>query len=591
MYKKKKLAQWFAHPLLVLLIGLPLQTFGSESQKMDSLKNLLSKEEQPHKQIDLILRLAERNQHIDLNKSFEYARKAEEIAQTLNIDSLFIKVKFSLAAIYFQQGEHNKALTYYLFCYKAAYRSNNDRLVLHAMANIGAIYHTMGDYENAHSYYTKASELLEKNRNKYSPEAYNNKLIALYNNMGNNCNTMDDSIQGLGYYRKALGLARKNNDTNSIGFINRNIGEYYLNHQKPDSAIKYLKECYLELKKTNNLVMLSSAYFSLGKYHAMKQEYAKAIQMYRQSVDQALKSGAMGAEKEVYFELYKLNKKLNNFEEALAQLENYKMMSDSLNKSIHLRELQMIQHNVESEKREFEQQERKKRMEIYMTLGLVIFAIAILVFVLIIRLYRTRYKLLKIEHKANELEKARLDTQIDQKNKELATNVLYLTQKNVMISESINLLKGISPELSVSQQYMLRQVLQNLENSTKTGGWEEFEVLFQQTNKAFYDALNTGYPDLTLNERRLCAFIRLNLSNKDIMSITGQSLRALEMGRHRLRKKLNIQESSIQLAQFLAELEQNKEPAHQAEPMKGKKFVPIETTEVGQPLLVENESI
>ncbi len=565
MYNKKKLPQWIARPLLVLLTCLPLQTYGAESMEMDSLRNLLSKEKEPQKQIDLILRLAERNQHTDLNKSFEYARKAEEIAEKLNIDSLFIKVKFSLASIYFQQGEHNKALTYYLYCYKAAYRSNNDRLVLHAMANIGAIYHTMGDYENAHSYYTKASELLEKNRSKYSPEAYHNKLIALYNNMGNNCNTMDDSIQGLRYYMKALEMARHNNDTYSIGFINRNIGEYYLNHQNPDSAIKYLDECYSALKRTNNLVMLSSAYFSLGKYHAMKQEYAKAIQMYRQSVDQALKSGAMGAEKEVYFELYKLNKKMNNFEEALAQLENFKMMSDSLNKSTHLRELQMIQHNVESEKREFEQQERKKRMDIYMVLGLVIFAIAILVFVLIIRLYKTRYSLLKVEHKANELEKARLDTQIELKNKELATNVLYLTQKNVMVSESIDLLKEISTELTVSQQYMLRQVLQNLENSTKTGGWEEFEVLFQQTNKAFYDALTTGYPDLTLNERRLCAFIRLNLSNKDIMSITGQSLRALEMGRHRLRKKLSIHDSSIQLAQFLAELEQKQEPSQLAD--------------------------
>ena len=565
MYNKKKLPQWIARPLLVLLTCLPLQTYGAESMEMDSLRNLLSKEKEPHKQIDLILRLAERNQHCDLKKSFEYAHEAEEIAQKLNIDSLFLKVKFSLASIYFKQGEHNKALNYYLYCYKASYRSNNDRLLLHAMANIGAIYHTMGDYGNAKNYYIKAIDLLEKNRSKYPPEVYHQKLIALYNNMGNNCNTMSDSIQGLGYYMKALRMARHNNDTFSIGFINRNIGEYYLNHQNPDSAIKYLDESFSALKKTNNLVMLSSTYFSLGKYHALKQEYAKAIQMYQQSVDQALKSGAMGAEKEVYFELYLLNKKMNNFEEALAQLENFKIISDSLNNSIHLRELQMIQHNVESEKREFEQQERKKRMDIYMVLGLVIFSIAILVFVLIIRLYKTRYSLLKVEHKANELEKARLDTQIELKNKELATNVLYLTQKNVMVSESIDLLKEISTELTVSQQYMLRQVLQNLENSTKTGGWEEFEVLFQQTNKAFYDALTTGYPDLTLNERRLCAFIRLNLSNKDIMSITGQSLRALEMGRHRLRKKLSIHDSSIQLAQFLAELEQKQEPSQLAE--------------------------
>lgn len=552
----KILLGWIIYPSLVLIFSLTLFSFTASSFQMDSLQAVLARETSPSKQIDLILKLAEKNQDLDLKKSYEYAHKAEGIAQKLNIDSVSFKVKFSLASIYFQQGEYNKALAYYLFCDKYAFQKNDDRLLLHTTANIGAVYHMMADYDNAQAYYSKARQLLKDTHENYSSEVYLKKLIALYNNMGNNCNKMNDTINGLNYYKKALTLAIDNNDTYGIGFINRNIAEYFLNHQKPDSAKPYLDRSYSLLLKSNNQVLLSSAYFSLGKYHSMLKDYPSAINMYHRCIEQALKSGAMGAEKEVYLELYNLHKKMNNYQDALTHLETYKSMSDSLNNRIHLRELMTIQHNVEIEKQAFEQQERKKRMDIYMIAGIIIFIIAVIVFVLIIRLYKIKYGLLKIKNKSNEQEKVRLDNQIEVKNKELATNVLYLTQKNVLVTESINILQDILPEMTVTQQHALKQVMQNLEKSTKTGGWEEFELLFQKTNKDFYEALNVQFPKLTLNERRLCAFIRLNLSNKDIMSITGQSLRALEMGRHRLRKKLKITDSSVQIAQFLAELDQ-----------------------------------
>ena len=70
--------------------------------------------------------------------------------------------------------------------------------------------------------------------------------------------------------------------------------------------------------------------------------------------------------------------------------------------------------------------------------------------------------------------------------------------------------------------------------------WNEFELLFQKVHSSFYENLNESFPNLTANERRLCAFLKLNMSNKDIANITFQSEEALKKARLRLRQKLGI---------------------------------------------------
>jgi DNA-binding CsgD family transcriptional regulator len=62
-------------------------------------------------------------------------------------------------------------------------------------------------------------------------------------------------------------------------------------------------------------------------------------------------------------------------------------------------------------------------------------------------------------------------------------------------------------------------------------------------------------PELSLNERRLCAFLRLNMTTKEIASITGQSPRSIEVARTRLRKKLNLTNSDTSLTDFLSHID------------------------------------
>ena len=75
----------------------------------------------------------------------------------------------------------------------------------------------------------------------------------------------------------------------------------------------------------------------------------------------------------------------------------------------------------------------------------------------------------------------------------------------------------------------------------------------------FYKALNKKFPDLTNNERKLCAFLRLNMSTKEISAITFQSVHSITIARSRLRKKLNITHSDISLTDFLLSIDNSEE--------------------------------
>ena len=82
---------------------------------------------------------------------------------------------------------------------------------------------------------------------------------------------------------------------------------------------------------------------------------------------------------------------------------------------------------------------------------------------------------------------------------------------------------------------------------------DDFQNNIDHVNSSFYRKLKQKFPTLTKNEERLCAMLRLNLSSKEIAALNNISIRAVEMGRYRLRKKFDIP-STTALSDFLQEL-------------------------------------
>jgi DNA-binding CsgD family transcriptional regulator len=71
--------------------------------------------------------------------------------------------------------------------------------------------------------------------------------------------------------------------------------------------------------------------------------------------------------------------------------------------------------------------------------------------------------------------------------------------------------------------------------------WDQFAKHFDKVHSDFVMQLKTKHPDISPNEVKLCSYLRMNLSSKEIAQLLNISLRGVEISRYRLRKKLNLQ--------------------------------------------------
>lgn len=137
----------------------------------------------------------------------------------------------------------------------------------------------------------------------------------------------------------------------------------------------------------------------------------------------------------------------------------------------------------------------------------------------------------------------KLSSEIALKNMELAKNTMSSIRKNKMLIKIKKELETLQGELKnrVAPDYF-EQIYKLINNSINSEhDWEMFENLFDQAHHDFFKRLKQTYPELTPHDFRLCAYLRLNLSSKEIAPLLNISVRGVEEKRYRLRKKLNLQ--------------------------------------------------
>jgi hypothetical protein len=133
--------------------------------------------------------------------------------------------------------------------------------------------------------------------------------------------------------------------------------------------------------------------------------------------------------------------------------------------------------------------------------------------------------------------------------------VMSLMQKNEILADlSEKLISIDETATSPESKETIKKVAKELQKSQDKEIWREFSHRFKEVHGEFYDKLLQKYPELTPNELKLCAFLRLNMSSKDIAELTGQRVSSLETARYRLRQKLGIANSDVNLVTFLSSI-------------------------------------
>lgn len=214
-----------------------------------------------------------------------------------------------------------------------------------------------------------------------------------------------------------------------------------------------------------------------------------------------------------------------------------------LSSLINQLEVERTEQLRREEQMSYEQERKHHRlmMRIYIA-GLVLM-------VVVAMLLLSRYRLQRKNHK---LLNAKAEQELNYKSEIIKIQRLQQFEKQKNIDAILEELNAVVSATDIREmRNELRRVIRHLQQGDASGGdWAEVEKTLL-SNDTFFDNLLKEYPNLTKNERKLCTFIHMNLSTKEIANITHQSTGSINVARSRLRQKFGLTDSDMSLIAFL----------------------------------------
>lgn len=423
--------------------------------------------------------------------------------------------------------------------------------------SIALVYFFQGDFEKALVKFNQVKALLDKNIIKDSSKVHLIKGKIL-NNIGIIYDNKHLEDHALEYFMQASTHSKKANDNENLSSVYSNMGIIYLKGKRYDLAEAIFIESLNLRKKENNILGLCKSTYHLGRLYKEKKEFKKAQEYLLSSLKYCKQTNSSSTRASVLEELSLVMAGKGDYKSAYNYHVAFKSLKDSLFNKENQKKITRAEMQYKFDKESQSTKIAQNQRELVYSIIAIVLILGIIIAIIMYRLQESKAKIQQLAKESAELNNKDLSLREDSlkrelefKNKELTTNIMYLLKKNEFNSEISSRLMELKKQMKKTDQDIIQKIIVDIKNAQDDDIWKEFEVRFSQVYNEFYERLNIKYPDLTLNEKRICAFLRLNMTTKEICALTRQSYNSLNVARARLRKKLNIQNEDINLVTFL----------------------------------------
>ncbi len=280
-------------------------------------------------------------------------------------------------------------------------------------------------------------------------------------------------------------------------------------------------------------------YSASGFYHINSGNHQTAIEDTRRSIELLQQGDFDSKNVHSYFLLQELYQQQGNYREAYEALLQFSEIYTHQINTEDLLELSKTINDLELQ--------RAREWHLFVIVTLVLGVILLIVG---ISLFYSRHKL---EVKNRHLLAEKAEQELNSRNEIIKIQKLqqYQEQRN-MTSLIEELSSAVSASDSKTMRMEINRIIQRLvKNPTAASDWVEVEKTMVSNKDIFFENLIKAYPNLTKNERKLCTFIHLNLSTKEISKMTHQSTGSINIARSRLRQKFGLTGSDQSLIAFL----------------------------------------
>ena len=568
--------------MLLGMISLFQTLHCSENTNIDSLKLALYRESNTQKKIGILIDLTDLLLSSDPDKALDYANQTLELAEkNNNLDSKLLAY-LQIGEIYWSQSDFRSSLEIGNKAKVLASDLELQREFAESLILIARNFSALGDFKKSANLNFQALRIFEEFDDKKG-------IGEVFSRIGSDYFHQENYDKALEYYTQSMNIARETKDLAGIsrglnnmaivyaeigenkyvktnlqesieinklldrpiweGINYSNLGNLYRIEGNFDTSLYFLNKAETIFSILNNHPNLANLFYNKSLYYSdlgnMDSSLHYAKYAYEIARENNLKKMVYNAAKQQRYIYQAQNDFENAFKFSMTELQ----LKDSLDITNTMTRISQLELLYEFDKLEQENKIKQQHREyIFMITGTTIVFMLILLVIIIV----TRNRL---KTKNEQIERRRLNMELEIKNKELASNVMTLIRKNEILSGIGDKLMNIQNDaVKEETKFAIKKIARELQKSTDNEIWDEFEIRFKQVHGEFYNKLLKQFPNLSPNEHRLCAFLRLNMTTKEISELTGQRIDTLEIARWRLRKKLKISNTKTNLVTFLSEI-------------------------------------
>ncbi len=579
--------------LLVLIsIVAPSLAGTAQTSSLDSLKIVLRKTVDQRKQVDLLNEISAKYYYIHYDSLMSYAEEAFRRAVTAGYTDGEILALLRKCDYFINTGDFKSASHLVEQAELLATKNNNRILLAESYLIRGDIYGSISVFDKAYDYYNSALQIFTNEGQKARAlKAENRICVTLY--------VYNDRFEkALELFQKVLKDAEAINDKelivvglNNVAAMYGNLGENQKSLELFKRALKINLDSRENFMAASNMVSMASIYATSGKNDTAAVYYSKALEYAGNDKNVLVrnllqlrrgifyvKTGAVESAitdlKDVFTVseqagwpetgmqsaelLAKIYEQQGNEQLSLHYLKKYIENLRIFESEGNTRKMAELEVKYDFEKEALRIEALNRRKTILLSSALITSVLIIILVIILLIHIRTRASAAKLRHKNEMLEKEQikqnLANQLELRNKEITSNIILLQKKNEILTGIADKLMKAKHQFTEENKEFIEKCIVELRENTDDTDWKNFELQFNQIYESFYRKLDQINPNLTVNDRRLCAYLRLNMTTKEIAALTNLSVHSVEVARHRLRKKLQIDDPSILLVSFLERL-------------------------------------
>lgn len=424
---------------------------------------------------------------------------------------------------------------------------------------LGTVMMRRSEMKLARRYLNEALSFIDFKRMDKDKNAY-----GVFNNLASFFTSQKEYDSALYYYSLSLKYCEMNNMANEEIIILRNIGSVYYFMSKYDIAEDYVNKAFQLNKKNESIFSKAMIYHDLAAISIKRKEYQKALEYANKSLEISESTEFSSLKYANYITRAKIYRKLHRYSEAYDDLYKGLTLKDSVfserkddkmlaivnnyNKSLDVKDKAILERDLELSR--LDNSRKNMMFGIFFIMFIAVVVIAIYVSRRLFKQHKINRGLSTLISKIKGKEINYLNSINDSDNstghndREFITETLINTRNIEIVKEIKNKLDLITQDnasLDSDKDNVIREINFMLGQLNSGNKWEEFKLYFERIHPLFYQKLISEQPDLTQNELRLCAFIFMNMSTKEIASMLNRSVRTIESAKFRLRKKLNIE--------------------------------------------------